>query len=86
MEEDDIKFLTSKAYRVEEVLIQYRLFSVVSVTQALDNTQELQLLLISMGITIEDLNRLKEELLEGFVERTESEYSDEIKYVWRKEN
>lgn len=86
LEEDDIKFLTAKAYRVEEVITQYRLFSVVSAAQALDNTQELQLLLSSMGMTIEDLNKLQEELLEGFVKRTESEYSDEIKYIWRKEN
>jgi hypothetical protein len=86
LDEDDIKFLTSRAHRVEEIITQYRLFSVVSAAQASDNTHELQLLLSSMSMTIEDLNKLKEELLEGFVERTESGYSDEIKYIWRKEN
>lgn len=84
LDDDDIKFINTKAYRVEEVLTQYKLFSVIALLQASCDTKELQTILDSMGITFEELWVIRDELLDGFVEREEYTRNSQIKYVWRK--
>lgn len=86
LSEDDIAFMSDKVNRVEEVLTQYRLFSIIAYAQAMGNTDELQKMLTEMNITIEELSEIKEELLDGFVELDELMKDEKIKYIWRKEN
>jgi len=86
LDAEDINFLRTKFIRAQDVLEQYKLFSIVATAQAIDNTDDLKDFLSSVDVTIEELSDIKEELLEGFVKIDYYTKGKQIKYIWHKEN
>lgn len=83
---EDIEFLNNKDKRVKEILTQYRLFGVLSLMHAASSTQELEKIMVENGIEATDMDKLHQDLLEGFVKREKNDNNDQVKYIWRKEN
>ena len=85
LDDGDIAFLHQKTYRVEEVMTQYHLFSIVALLQSLNSIEEANEVLKKHNVTYDELMKLKDELLDGFVKRDATLVHDGVKYVWRKE-
>ena len=83
---DDMTFITTKAYRVEEVLSRYRMFYVASLVHATGMTEDIKAFLRDENVKVTELAEIEQELLEGFVNKNGINGSDKIKYIWHKEN
>ena len=86
LDEEDMNFLNIKAYRAEEVLSKYRMFSILSLVQASGLKEEIRKTLSDNKVDVDELIDIQRELLEGFAERKQDDNCSKIKYIWHKEH
>ena len=86
LDDDDIAFLNLKVNKAKEILFQYKLFAIISLVRTSGETAELKAMLENVGVTMEQLLELKDELLSGFVIVSDPENIGGIKHIWKKEN
>lgn len=85
LDDDDIDFLNLKVNKAKNVLLQYKLFAIISLLRTSGETAELKAMLENIGVTMKQLLELKDDLLSGFVIVSEPENSG-IKHIWKRVN